>query len=356
LKVMHSFRGVQIQIADPTRIQEWDEDLLSQHPQASPFHGANWARVLQSTYGYLPRFVILKAPDHQRRLLLPLMEVRSWLTGVRGVSLPFTDECRILTTDDSLKTPAFRHLLEITNQNRWRYCELRGAELGGEEIAPSLSFYAHQLRLGPDPAKLFASFFGTVRTSVRKAEQSGVTVEFSTSLEATRTFYSLLCLTRGRHGLPPQPPQFFENIHRYIIQRGQGMVVLAKHGSTAVAGAIFLHLGETAIYKYAASDDRFRNFQGNNLVLWKAIEHYARSNYTMVDFGRTSLTNQGLRRFKLGWSAAERTLNYHRYERATRSFIKAHDQATEGAHTKVFQSLPSALSRLVGKALYRHLG
>ena len=40
--------------------------------------------------------------------LLPLMEVDSWLTGRRGISLPFTDECEPLYPD----AESFKNLLQ----------------------------------------------------------------------------------------------------------------------------------------------------------------------------------------------------------------------------------------------------
>src|SRR5437588_684822 len=76
---------------NPLERPGWDELILS-HREASFFHTAGWASVLQDTYGHTPHyFGVLEG--ERLSALLPLMEVNSLWTGRRGVSLPFTDEC-----------------------------------------------------------------------------------------------------------------------------------------------------------------------------------------------------------------------------------------------------------------------
>ena len=77
-----------------------------------------------------------------------------------------------------------------------------------------------------------------------------------------------------------------------------------------VAGAIFLNLGTRAIYKYGASDLRYQALRGNNLVIWEAIKFFGEHGYRTLDFGRTDLPAEGLRRFKCGWGATERSIEY----------------------------------------------
>jgi lipid II:glycine glycyltransferase (peptidoglycan interpeptide bridge formation enzyme) len=183
-----------------------------------------------------------------------------------------------------------------------------------------------------------------------------VTVSFETSLAAVQTFYQLLCKTRTRHGLPPQPWGFFANVHRHVIGPGGGFVAIAHWKGVPVAGAVFFASGTRLLYKFAASDETYQHVRGNNLVIWRTIEFYARKGYTSLDFGRTSLTNDGLRRFKLAWHAEERAINYFRYNVKNRTVIPTPDKATEGLHTRVFRSLPQPLTRLIGTAAYKHLG
>jgi len=71
----------------------------------------------------------------------------------------------------------------------------------------------------------------------------------------------------------------------------------------------------------------------------------------VLDFGRTSLDNDGLRRFKLGWGTRERRIDYFRYDPRKDRFVTARD-ASSGWHNHIFKTLPIPLSRLIGAALY----
>jgi hypothetical protein len=395
--------GGVVQRVDPLEDDGWDARLTA-CPSPSFFHGAAWARVLHDTYGFnavyftlshnpaVPRASLLanekpaspahrQAPRHAQGLelvetargpepverasrlphhplefyaLLPVMEVNSWLTGRRGVSLPFTDECAPLCADADSFRRLFREALEYARIRAWNYLECRGGKPWFGDAPASTSFYGHRLDLDADETALWARVDGAVRRAVRKAEHSGLTVEFSQDLDAVRIFFGLLCRTRKRHGLPVQPFRFFESIHRHVLSQDQGWVVLARHGEVPVAGAVFFHFGKTAIYKFGASNETFQHLRANNLVMWEAIKWYARRGFGVLDFGRTSLENEGLRRFKLGWGTQERSIDYFRHDRRKAGFVTARDESS-GWHNHVFRLLPVSLSRLIGVAFYRHV-
>jgi CelD/BcsL family acetyltransferase involved in cellulose biosynthesis len=121
-----------------------------------------------------------------------------------------------------------------------------------------------------------------------------------------------------------------------------------------VAGAIFFHFGKTAIFKFGASDDSFHKLRVNNLVIWQAIKWHVQQGFSMLDFGRTSLGNEGLRRFKLSWGTEERLIDYVRYNRRTDSFVRVRDRSS-GWHNHVIKMLPDCSTRLIGTALYKHI-
>jgi hypothetical protein len=337
---------------DPLEEANWDARLKT-CPAATFFHGTAWARVLQSTYGYTPAYFTMSESGCLRSLL-PIMEVTSWLTGRRGVSLPFTDDCEPLWSDAALFRDLFRMAVEYGVAHGWKYLECRGGKLLFAEAPVSTAFHGHRLTLVSNVDALFAGVESAVRRAIRKAERSGVSVEVSRDLDAVRVFYGLHCRTRRKHGQPPQPFRFFRSIHDHVLSQDQGFVVLARYRQVPVAAAVFFHLGKKAIYKYGASDETFQDVRANDLVMWEAIRWYAQNGYEQLHFGRTSLANEGLRRFKLGWGAEEHRIEYVRYDMRTDGFVTADDGAS-GWHTRVFQMLPSVCGRLAGAALYKHV-
>lgn len=132
------------------------------------------------------------------------------------------------------------------------------------------------------------------------------------------------------------------------------MIVLVRLRQKPVAGAVFFHFGQTAIFKYGASNDVFHSLRVNNLAMWQAIKNYARKGFATLDFGRTSLDNGGLRRFKLSWGAEERLIEYFKFNRRTDSFVGARNDFWEW-HSSIFKLLPTGVARLIGMALYKHI-
>ncbi len=326
--------------------------MVATCPGAGFFHGTSWLQVLYGTYGFTPEFFITYSSG-KSPAVLPMMAVNSWLTGRRGVGLPFTDECAPLVAEPCELAPLFARAMAHGRQSGWKYLEIRGGRALLGDVPPSTAFFGHSLDLRLGEIQLFARTDTAVRRAVRKAEQSNLTVTVAQDLPSLRTFYALMCQTRKRHGLPAQPFGFFANIHRHILSRNQGQIVLAWLGSTPVAGAVFFHFGQSAIYKFGASDERLQHLRANNLVMWEAIKWHAQRGFASLDFGRTSLANTGLRKFKLSWGTVERTIEYVRWDLRTNAFVTVKDEAS-GWYNRIFRLLPVSVSRLAGAVLYKH--
>jgi len=221
-------------------------------------------------------------------------------------------------------------------------------------VTPSVAFHGHVIDLVENEDCLSKQLDGAVRRGIRKAENEGVRVEFSESLDAVRTFYTLHCLTRKRHGLPPQPFRFFENIARYVLDAGYGFVATACLGRKALAASLFFHFGPEAIYKFGASDYAFQELRPNNLVMWEAIKRCASHGFARFHLGRTSLTNEGLRRFKLGFGAREIKIQYRKYDFSRQGFVTSRDRA-DGWVNRFFRLFSPSLLRLSGELIYPHL-
>ncbi len=283
----------------------------------------------------------------------PLMEVNSWLTGKRGVALPFTDNCEPLGADKKVFGEIFSAAMALGKARGWKYLEGRGGIQLLADATPSISFYGHSVTLLADESKMFAAMDGSMRRAIRKAEKENVTVELSQSESALRDFYDLQCLTRQRHGLPPQSLEFFLNIQKFILSHNLGFIAVAAHGGRKIAASVFFFLGEKAIYKYGASDFTQQDLRGSNLVMWAAMRRLAQLGMTSLHLGKTDLAHDGLRRFKLNLGATEETLSYFRYD-FRRCQLVADNDSVAGWHNRVFRALPLPAARLAGRLLYKH--
>ena len=337
---------------DPAAGSEWD-GLLCSHPQATAFHSSAWARVLINSYGHRP-FYLHFSHRGESCALVPLMEIASRLTGRRGVCLPFSDFCPPLLFGSAQTDPVRRAIHGLASERRWRYSEFRGASLLTPTNVARPTFYGHTLDLQAGMESLSSGLDSSVRRAIRKSEKSGLNIQVERSAGAVAEFLSLHARTRKRHGVPPQPGVFFRQIHEQIIQPGHGFVVLARDGKTAVAAAIFFVWREKAIYKFGASDETKQSLRGNNFVMWEAIRFLAESGVKQLDFGRTALEHEGLRRFKLGWGTTETPISYDRLETKSQAWASVIPRRT-GVSAHLFSRLPAIANRVAGRVLYPHL-
>ena len=217
---------MEIKIVNPLCDPEWDR-LAASHPEYTFSHSAAWAKVLSKSYGHKP--VYLRCSERGELVaLIPMMEVRSPLTGRRGVCLPFTDFCGPLMFGEGGSALAMDKLTEVARERKWKYFEVRGGRTIEASATPALAFYGHTLDLRSSPEVLFTRFKSSARRALRKAERSCLSVQVARTREAILEFYRLHVRTRKRHGLPPQPVSFFLNIHDEMIKAGLGFVVMAR--------------------------------------------------------------------------------------------------------------------------------
>lgn len=341
-----------IEIINPLDFKAWD-DLVLLLPDSSFFHSSAWARVLHESYRYVPLyFSVLEG--NQLRAVLPVMEVNSFITGRRGVSLPFTDYCDPMVDDDINLRWMVEYVINYGKKAGWKYLELRGGKDFLEDAVASATYVNHTLHINGDSRKLLSGFRNSTQRNIRKAEKEGVTATLSNSMEAVLEFCRLNSISRKYHGLPPQPIRFFEAIHRHIISRGLGFVVLASHGGETIAGSIFFLFGNKGLYKLGAFDLEQQRLRPNNLVMWKAIEWLSENGYESLDFGRTELEHTGLLQYKAGWRPAERYITYHRFDMKKDSFVGG--SPTSRIQRMVFSRIPIPILNLIGSLGYRHVG
>jgi lipid II:glycine glycyltransferase (peptidoglycan interpeptide bridge formation enzyme) len=179
-----------------------------------------------------------------------------------------------------------------------------------------------------------------------------LTYDEGRSEKLLRNFYSLLILTRRRHGVPPQPLSWFRNVIAGL--KDKVVIRVALKDGQPVASTITISFKDVMIYKYGCSDSRFNNLGGTALLFWRAIQDAKRSQAVKFDFGRSELNNSGLITFKENWGAISQPLNYLRFS-ADPSQRSSSDWTARVAKN-LFSRMPNALLTATGKLLYRHIG
>src|SRR5690348_13277266 len=111
---------------DPLTDDRWP-DLLERHSRASVFHTRNWLDALKQTYAYEPVAYTTTAPGTPLANGWVFCRVKSWLTGSRLVSLPFSDHCDPLSNNDEELQRISQALVQERERKHWKYIECRSA-------------------------------------------------------------------------------------------------------------------------------------------------------------------------------------------------------------------------------------
>ncbi len=340
-------------IINPLEIPEWD-DLVAEHDKATFFHSSSWAKVLYESYRFTPAYFV-QFNNKKISSLIPLMEVKSFITGKRGVSLPYTDFSPPIMDNGCDLKEMIDEVIDHGDAAGWKTVELRGLDPEALPAEPSVRYLTHVLTLTSDKEELAAGFNSSTLRNTRRAVREGITVKEDNTMNGIRSFWRLNRMTRKKHGLPPQPLSFFENIHQHIISQGRGRIFLAFHKGKSIAGAVFFHFAGKALFKYGASDKTYHHLRPNNLLMHEAIRKYGNEGYESFNFGRTDLINEGLRRFKMGWGPVESLTCYFSYDLLKRRFVKEHEKIKDWQR-EILKRTPVPVSSLIGAALHRHMG
>lgn len=322
------------------------------HPDATPFHHPGWLNLLEASYGYQPFVLAITAPDGAIRAGLPLMRVRSVLTGQRWISLPFSDYCMPLAQDTADLEQLTDVLVTLSADHTAPRIDLRWHFPDRPSLHMYKHFYLHKIPLECNQQQVGLRFDSAHRQNIRAAKKKGVRIERGTDEAHLKAFFSLQLSTRQRKGLPVQPWQYFRLLKPYMFDHESGFVMLAYQGDDLLAGAVFLNWGSALMAKYAASYEETLNLRPNNLIFWEAICWGCNNGYQIFDMGRTALQNEGLREFKLKWGAEETPLYYT----TTGKPRGPHEGRTMHIMNYVIQRAPLWVCRRAGEILYRHFG
>ena len=336
---------------DPLQDQRW-APFLEQHRQATVFHSPEWLGALQRTYGFRVSVLTSAGPGERLGNALVFCRVRSWATGARLVSVPFSDHCDPLVESEEEFDSLWSHLKQECDGGRERYFEIRSAAVHSDDLVNSARFCLHRLDLRPSLNDLFHGFHQScIRRKIARAQRVGVTYEEGTSEELLNKFYQLNVLTRRRHLVPPQPLPWFRNLIGCI---GAGLKIrLASFEGRPAAGILTLRYKTSMTYKYGCSDPQFHRLGPMQLLMWRTIQEAKTDGLLEFDMGRTDWSNEGLIKFKDHWGGSRSTLTYLRYPGRE---IPRRIENIPGSIAKLFFTLaPSRLLTAAGGILYPHI-
>jgi len=345
---------------DPLTDARWSA-LIRSHRDASVFHSVPWLSALRQTYGYEPVVLTTSPPGEALRNGVVFCRIRSWLTGHRWVSLPFSDHAEPLLEQPSELPELLAATEARLTLERLRYVEFRPLSRFSADVFPGYAgstFAFHQLDLLPSLDTLFQNLHpASIQRKIRRAEREKLVYAEGQSSGLLDSFYGLMMLTRKRHALPPQPMQWFRNL---IVQFGADLKIrVASRQDRPIAAILTLRSGNAMVYKYGCSNEAEHNLGGMQMLMWNTIREAKQEGLTVLDLGRSDCSNTGLITYKDRWGTERSTLTYFR---RTRNLPGQESAGTDVRDWKlhlaglIFSRLPVRMSSWAGGLLYKHVG
>jgi hypothetical protein len=344
---------------DPLQDVRW-ADLVERHAEASIFHTPGWLKALHCTYGYEPVAFTTSSSNEQLQNGLVFCRVRSWLTGDRMISLPFSDHCEPLFDSGRDLNFIIEDLRCNPQHRRWKYIEIRPVNWNLSKhwdengFRPVKRYYLHRMDLRPDLNQLFRTLHkDSVQRRIRRAERAGIVHERGRSTKLLNVFYELLVLTRRRHRLPPQPYVWFCNL---IDSMNDALEIrVAYQAQIPIAAILTLRFRNTVYYKYGCSNAKFNHLGGMPFLLWKTIEESKVTGAEEFDLGRSDSDDKGrgLVSFKNHWGKGPTDLVYGRFAAPDKSPF----QQSRGLNIakRFCAHMPTRLFTATGRLIYRHI-
>jgi FemAB-related protein (PEP-CTERM system-associated) len=315
--------------ADTSR---WNNFVLA-HPEATFFHRAEWATVLQRAFGHRAHYLLAERAGEVVGVL-PLAELKSPLFGHSLVSTPFCVYGGVLAAD-AVAHVEFRNL--APRRDDWQRKDL---------------YVTFRKPLAADDEAELTAIPRKARAEVRKGLKNGLVASVSRD---PREWYELYAESLRNLGTPVFGRRYAEVLLEVF---GADCEVLTLHSSAGVpltSVLSFYFRGEVLPY-YGGGGAAARSTGAHDLMYYEVMRRARALGCTAFDFGR-SKRGTGSYSFKKNMGFTETPLAYeYRLVKATEMPNLSPTNPKYSLLINAWQRLPLWASKLVGPPLARSLG
>jgi Acetyltransferase (GNAT) domain len=310
-------------------------NFCAQHPELTLFASPGWSDVIERTYGFSTRVLLVIEGDAVVGGL-PFAHIEDF-RGPRRVAFAFADNIEPIPSSLWPQLEAWI-AQDVLPWNVRTLCEPQRAASSREAAKH------HAIDLPATLEDAHRSFHVKHVQNLKQAQRAGLSSRTLAGLDGIECFYDLHSRVRkNKHGLLPQPVAFFREIHAAFFP-DRGFVLVAEQEGTPVSAMLFLICNQTLYYKFSASALDALAVRPNHFLITKAIEWAIGAGLRRLDLGISD--TEGLIRFKeriggvarpvyaAAYNLREKTPEIAQVERAftdITTILTAQDAPLEGA-------------------------
>lgn len=283
--------------------QAWDSFVLSM-TNGTFFHLSSWKGIIESVFGHRTRYLLAER-DGRIVGVLPLAEVRSRIFGHSVSSLPFCVYGGAVAADEGAQRSLHEAGVAFAREVGASYLELRNT--GAKERSwPVQDLYVtFRKELLPDVEANMLAIPRKQRAMVRKGIKAELRSEIDESVDR---FFELYADNVHRHGTPPFPKRYFQELKRVFGDACECLIVVDKNG-TPVSGVMSFYFKDEVLPYYAGDLTAARDLAANDFKYWELMRRACERGCRIFDYGR-SKKGTGSYDFKKNWGFEPASLSY----------------------------------------------
>ncbi len=267
---------------------------LDRHSASTLFHGLEWKRAVERTFGHRFRGFTASRGD-QLVGVLPLYEVRSLFAGKLLVSVPYATYGGILADDAAVVDRLYAAARTLQQSIGARSLEFRSIRAEVPDLAARVTHATFVRSLPETPEAIDAMLPRKARAAARRAvERGGLSVEFDPG--RMEVLWQLYARSMRRLASPNYPLRFFREIAGALPDRH--IVQIVRHNGVAVAGLFSFIWRDRVIPYFVGIDERVEVYGLSHYLYSESMKHAVAIGCRVYDFGRSRIDNRGPFEFK----------------------------------------------------------
>jgi FemAB-related protein (PEP-CTERM system-associated) len=320
-------------------------------PEASFFHRIEWRDLLEDFFRHRAHYLVAERGEHIVGVL-PLAEVKSLVFGHALVSLPFAEHAGVAVSDPAAVAPLHAAARDLAMSLGVQHLELRNLTRREPEWPEQDLYVSFRKPISRNEEDNVRAVSKNRRQMARRAVKRGLTVEFDAD---TRRFFQLYSDSMQRHGTPPFPRRYFDELLR-VFGRDAEVMTVVDHRGRPLSTVLSFYFRDESLPYYGGDVAAAREVDANDFRVWELIRRAWQRRVRLLDLGR-SKRGTGAYEFKHHWGFTPHPLHYE-YALLKRDSVPQNNPTNPkfSAPIAVWKRLPRPVVNWLGPHIVRFLG
>lgn len=341
---------IRVSIVENDDLKEWD-DYVNANPDSCVFQTSKWRRVVESTYGHQPFYLMAKQGSEVCGVL-PLFLINSRLFGRVLATSPYASSGALCADSKEATHALLEKAITLAREHEVSYLELKSRSITEYDGLQYHTDYVNYYMPLDEPQILWCSRLKkNTRKSVKHSEKFGLTLEKGHHL--LDAFYKIMAVSMRRLGTPVHSKSFYHNILVSFGPRANMLVV--KYKDVPISVELLIRYRQELVALSRGSLDEYYPLRPNNFLYWEMFKDACLSRATSVDLGR-SLVGSGPAKFKESWGAEAKPLYYEYFLNRQKAIPRIHQGNPRYQLPRlVWKHMPLGFTKWLGPHLIKNI-